>query len=237
MVLLLILSPMVAASEETIHITTENWPPSNYQDENGKIVGHATEKVHTVFKRAGVPYTINIYPWARAYHLAVTQANTAVYTILRTPRREAQFQWVCPLQKSAKMHFYRLTSRKDVVMTSIKAAKKYKTSVSRNEYGHQFLKNNGFVESINIDVSSGDMVNVKKLFNRRVDLIIESEYSINSLLKKANRSPKEVTQLLPLDTAPESPNCLAFGLKTPKIIVDKIRTALAQVIAEDKKLN
>ncbi|WP_214279132.1 substrate-binding periplasmic protein, partial [Escherichia coli] len=53
--------------------------------------------VRLLLGTAGVEYDITIYPWARAIALARTQVNTCVFSMSRTPEREARFQWLVPL--------------------------------------------------------------------------------------------------------------------------------------------
>jgi polar amino acid transport system substrate-binding protein len=220
-------SPVTA--QTVIQVTTEDWPPFNYTAANGEIVGLATTKVRQLFEQNDMPYQISIYPWARAYHLASTQANTAIYSIVRTPEREALFQWICPLHQGSQMYFYHLSSRKDIKITTLKEAKKYKTAVSRNEFDHQFLLNNGFLNNVHFEIASNDQTNLKKLLNNRVDLVLETEYAINEYLTRNNHAKKSLSKTLAIDPSLHGQNCLAFGLKTEKTIVEKLRNTLKQL--------
>jgi len=89
------------ARAEALLLTTEEAPPFNYTSEDGKsITGSATEIVREAFRRAGLAYRIEIYPWARAYHLAQTEADTCVFSTTRTEEREKLFRWVGPVATS-----------------------------------------------------------------------------------------------------------------------------------------
>lgn len=37
---------------------------------------------------------IKVLPWARAFNIALTQKNTLLYSVSRTPKREPLFQWI-----------------------------------------------------------------------------------------------------------------------------------------------
>lgn len=216
----------MASAEPTIQITTEDWAPFNYPDENGKIVGQSTEKIHAIFALAGIDYQISMYPWARAYHLASTQPDTGIYTIMQTPEREPLFQWVCPLQSPTAMYFYRLTRRKDIDFETVEGAKNYRIGVARDEVEHQFLKARGFIENKNFDVTSNDNINLNKLLNNRVDLVMETEHTIGRNLEKMGRNPGEVTKVLEIEDSTTNQQCLAFSLKTSAAVVTKVRRAL-----------
>ena len=217
------------AETETVNITTEHWPPFNYQAANGEIIGQATAKVRAIFALAGVNHNINLYPWARAYHLASTKANTAIYTIIRTPAREAQFQWVCPLQKPAQHYFFRQTSRSEITMQTVEDAKQYSLGVAREGFDQQFLQDNGFVAEVDFETAATDEVNLKKVLKGRLDLIIGTEYAINLYLTQSGRSTDEMTKVLNIGSSAHLPNCLALNHNTAKTTVDKLRKALIQI--------
>ncbi|NQZ11681.1 MAG: transporter substrate-binding domain-containing protein, partial [Algicola sp.] len=177
-VMLFLLLSDTAFAQSTILITTEHWPPNNYLSKQGKIIGKATEKVRKIFEKAGLHFTIKLYPWARAYHLAMNEPNTAVYSIVRSTQREALFQWVCPLIKQQPLYFVHLTKRKDIVLDQLTDAKKYLIATTRNEFDHQFLLQNGFVEGQHFELTADDQTNIKMLLIGRTDLFISSEQTI-----------------------------------------------------------
>jgi len=92
---LLLQAPALAA--ERLVLATEEYPPYNMSDAKGQVTGIATEIVKALLDAAGYEYEIAIYPWARAIALARNQLNTCVYSMSRTPEREALYKWVGPL--------------------------------------------------------------------------------------------------------------------------------------------
>jgi polar amino acid transport system substrate-binding protein len=215
-------------ADPMISVATESWPPFNYQAADGKIIGRATSKVHRIFELAGIDHQINLYPWARAYHLASTQPNTAIYTIIRTPSREDLFQWVCPLQKPARHFFFRQNQRTDIKIDTLKAAKNYHIGVTRNGFDQQYLQKNGFIEGHDFEVAASDEVNLKKVLKGRLDVVIGTEFAILEYLQRVGRDKHEMVKVYAIDASSLYPNCLAFGLQTPKTTVDKVRKALKQ---------
>src|SRR5690606_13549359 len=79
-----------------IQVVTEVSPPHQTL-EQGKVKGVSTELVQAILNEANIPAEIAIYPWARAYHIAVNQPDTLIYTMARTPEREHKFHWIGPV--------------------------------------------------------------------------------------------------------------------------------------------
>ena len=96
---------------ETLHLVTENYPPFNMSIDGAdsakesKIIGISTEIIQELFKRAKIKYTIQLYPWKRAYWMAKNKANHGVYSTTRTPERENLFKWVGPLGENHWVFF------------------------------------------------------------------------------------------------------------------------------------
>ncbi|WP_417465786.1 substrate-binding periplasmic protein [Kordiimonas sp.] len=111
---LLLLLGVVPASAEDVVVYTENYPPYNYQGPGGEVEGLATAKVRQILDDAGLSYSIKLVPWARAMLYAQTRKNALIYTITRTPDREAQFDWLAPLAPSSFYLFVRADDPRSV---------------------------------------------------------------------------------------------------------------------------
>ena len=92
LLLVLCLACFSSVAKDSLRVVTEEWPPYNYSNENGKVVGAATAKVRWVLEQADIDYTLNSYPWARAIDLASTKKNVAIFSVYRTEIREQQFK-------------------------------------------------------------------------------------------------------------------------------------------------
>lgn len=64
-----------------IDIVTEESPPLQYFV-NGKLDGRTTRIVKAVLEQAGLDGEFRVYPWARAYNIALNSKNTLIYSIL-----------------------------------------------------------------------------------------------------------------------------------------------------------
>ena len=72
-----------------VTLVTEDYPPFNFSPQEGQpIVGISTDIIVEMMKRNGDETKIAIYPWKRALILAKNQANTCVYSTLRSADRE-----------------------------------------------------------------------------------------------------------------------------------------------------
>lgn len=82
----------------TIYITTEYLFPLNVTDKDGgAIYGQSADKVHELFKRAQLPYQMNMMSWNRAIELARKNADTCVFSTAKIKERESWFQWIGPI--------------------------------------------------------------------------------------------------------------------------------------------
>ncbi|MFM9972157.1 MAG: substrate-binding periplasmic protein [Burkholderiales bacterium] len=77
---------------------TEENPPLNFLRE-GEISGIATGVIREMAKRAQIPATILLIPWAEAYSRAQQEAETCVFSTVRLAEREKLFQWVGPIAR------------------------------------------------------------------------------------------------------------------------------------------
>lgn len=97
------------SATDKIVIYTENFPPYNFLDETGAVVGAATELVQQVMARSGLAYEIKLGPWTRAMRRAESHPNSLIYSMARTESRSAHFDWLVPIISES----YYLIGRKD----------------------------------------------------------------------------------------------------------------------------
>ena len=146
-------------------LTTEDAPPFNYTNDDGKtILGSATEAIHELFKRANIDYTLTLYPWVRAIEMARTERDTCVYSTTRTEEREKHFLWVGPVAPNDWMFFAKADS--NISLASVEDARKFKIGGYRGDAVTLFLEGQKFP----IDEATNDEQNAKKLEAGRIEL-------------------------------------------------------------------
>jgi polar amino acid transport system substrate-binding protein len=216
------------AANKVLHkpllVVTENWPPYNYIDSDNNIVGSATEVVKNTLNATNIDYSIHVYPWARAYQLALTQPNVAIYSIIKTPARTPLFHWLCPLIQ-VKYYVFKLTQRNDIHINNFNDLKRYKQGVSRSSFFYQILKQQGFVEGKNFHTTSNNITNLRELLHHRIDIISGTKEFIYAQLKKLNIASDKVEAIYEIKHQAIGDICLAISLKTPLQRVDKIKQA------------
>ncbi len=220
----LIIFSVFAEPNNKITVVTEEWPPYNYLSSSGEIIGSATQIVESTLQQGNIPYTLNIYPWARAYKNALEQPNVLIYSILRSPEREKLFHWICPLN-TIQYYFFKLSARADIQVNSIDDIKKYTLGLIRDSYMHSYLKNNGFVEGEHLQITGNNQTNINLLLAKRVDIIIDTHENIALRLDALPQTPKQLTAIYPIgtDIIATPWTCMAVSLKTPIKLVDAIR--------------
>jgi len=216
----------LCAQAQPIQGVTETTPYSFLQ--GGRVVGHATEIVEATLQRAGLAdYRIGLYPWARAYDLALKEPNVLIYLIARTPAREAQFKWVGEFMR-IDYHFYKLRSRADVTLNQADDARAYVIGVTRDDVRHQHLLAKGYTKLV---VSGQALDNFSKLLNGQVQLLALPENDAAVLCQQARFNCNGLERLVPLEGA-STALYMAFSAATADATVDRARRAFEALKAE-----
>ena len=150
---------------ESLILTTEDAPPTNFSLDGGKtITGSATDIVRELFKRAAIDYTIAMYPWERAINMAENEKNTCVYSTTRTEAREKKFQWVGPVAPNDWVMFALADSK--ITVKTLDDAKKYKVGGYRGDAVALYLEEQKF----KLDNGANDEQSAQKLQAGRIDI-------------------------------------------------------------------
>ncbi|MGQ5525305.1 substrate-binding periplasmic protein [Chitinimonas sp. PSY-7] len=189
-------TPSYATDEfKDLVIYTENDPPYVTVDQNGKIGGLATKKLDDLLKVMNFPKeNIKVQPWARSYQESLVKPNVMIYPIVKTPERSEKLEYIYKLY-NATVFFFKLTSRKDIVINNLNDAKKYSVCAVNNDYRAEFLKSSGFPK---IDHSDDSTTNVKKFIAGRCDISILTEIGLYTKMEKLNLDSTLVTIAHPL---------------------------------------
>ncbi|MDE1465804.1 substrate-binding periplasmic protein [Spartinivicinus poritis] len=191
-------------------INTEEYAPLSFTDKNGKIKGIATEQVELILKRANIDYDMKVYPWARAYKNAETEANHCVFTTSNTPQRANLFKWVEPL--SLNKSILVKVKGSSLSVTTLEEAKQYKIGIQNQDVGGDFLKKAGFPK-----LSAAGDVNksLKKLKSKRVDMVAMAESRYHAMVD-GGESIEKVIDIF----------ALKMGLACNKLVSDETIASL-----------
>jgi ABC-type amino acid transport substrate-binding protein len=209
-------TPMPA---EKIRILTEDYPPFNYVDTNGKLIGQSTEVVKSIMGKLGQDISIEVMPWTQAYQLTQTDPGTALYSVARTVEREHLFMWVGPI--GAYENWLYAKKGSGVHVSNLEDAKAVRAIATvKDEAGQQKLAGLGFINFVFADATADGL---KKLDAGDVDLWLGTREDVELVAKKAGVNPdnlEPVVFVLKLDLY------LAFNKNTAFSTVDSWQKAL-----------
>lgn len=160
----------VAASDEAVLLgVTENLPPLNYLDDTG-VQGFSVDLLRLMAAGAGIRLELQVLPWQRAMQVAETNARSVLFSLTRTPEREAQFQWVGPIAQR-RILLYKLASRSDLVLTQLADLGTSRIGVVRDSAADKQLQASGLKPGTQLEQGLDDATNVRKLLAGRMEYV------------------------------------------------------------------
>ncbi len=227
LLLLAMLSALLGQGVEAATVRAVTEETSFTWSVDGRVEGPAAAVVERTLALAGIDdYHMELYPWARAYDLALHEPGVLIYLIARTPAREAQFQWVGQVMR-LRYYFYRLASRDDVRIERLEDARAYRLGVLRDDVRHQYLQTLGFQRLV---VSGQQKDNFSRLLNGQVDAVLLPEKDASYFCQDAASTCPGLRRLAVLEDL-DTPLYMAFSPTTPAPLVARLREAFAQLKA------
>ncbi len=219
------------ALSQTIY--TENFPPYNYQVD-GKLLGLSSQIIQQMSRELGVQPVISFLPWTRAYKYAKERENSGIFSIVRIPTREDDFQWVGPIE-TVNIGIY--TSEKNHTQYfgdnahRLNQAKKVPSiGVQRGGAAERILTS---MEFLNLDYSETTRKAILRLINNRYELLALDDNYLKFILEAENVPIDRVRRIADVG---KFDLYLAFSNSTPKNVVSKWQLALDK-IKQDQSIN
>ncbi len=215
-----------AYGETGIRVVTET---SSYAYQRGdRVEGPATEVVEKTLLAAGqTDYQVRLYPWARAYDMALNEPDVLIYLLARTPAREQQFKWAGEIKK-IQYHLFRLRERSHINVKSLADAKNYTVGVVRDDVRQQFLQGKGFTR---LAVSAQWIDSFNKLIQQQVDLVPLADDGANLLCAEAHFDCTRLEKVWTLDEI-STGLYMAYSMATADSTVQKTRAAFDRLKAD-----
>lgn len=207
-----------AVAAPALELVTEEFAPYSYAD-HGKVSGYTTELLEAALAHAKIDYSVHIYPWARAFQMARTQPNVLIYSIVRTPQRETQFQWIAPIAPRS-VYLYKLKSRHDIRVRSVEDLRHYRIGANRGDVVEEQLHALG----LNADLAALDEFNLRKLIVGRLDLMVASELTLKDLCARIQVRCDKLERTMPMPGMGDY--YVAASLGTPAATVQALRAEL-----------
>ena len=220
----IILITSQSALGDELTILTENLPPLNYV-ENGVLIGPSVEIVEGIQKRVGSQDKIQVYPWARAYKIALEEKNVILFGMTYTKVRKNKFKWVGPL--ATKRDILVAKKGSGIKINDLEDAKKVKRiGTLRDDTRDRLLRSHGFT---NLEPVSDEQLNAKKLALDRIDLWAYKIPGLRTVCYLAGVDYNEFEEVYHLR---EIDLMIAFSNKTSDDIVQKWRDAFNEMSAD-----
>jgi polar amino acid transport system substrate-binding protein len=209
-----ILLAMPACGDDRLVIATEENPPFNV-GVGGRVAGTATAVLRAALADAGIDYSMALYPWARAYYMALRGKNNCVFSTARIDQREAKFLWIGPL---ARDRWYILAAAGfDHEIAGIEDLRHYHVAALNGSAVALYLKGNG----VDVMEVTEDQLIARMLQARRIDLWATSERGFYFAAADKRLRVKSVLKLRDVDLY------LACNLDTDPSLVERLNAALA----------
>ena len=163
------------AYADTLKLLTEEYPPYNFS-ENGVIKGASVEQTELMMKALDTEYSLEILPWARALAMAESQPWTCLFTTGHDDERDKRFKWIEPLLVDHMVMVRKAGS--GVNPANIEEAKRFTVGTQREDFSANYLNKNAFPK---IDLAADMETTLKKLLSGRIDLMMTSEKTFESM--------------------------------------------------------
>jgi polar amino acid transport system substrate-binding protein len=179
-----------------IQVLTENSPPYQYL-QDGILEGSATLPVKQILSCAKISAPITLLPWKRAYQTTLSQKNTLLFSLARTPAREQLFVWIAPIFTSTA-YLYKLKSRTDIQLNSLQDLNGYSIGVLPDDYKTKYLLSLSNSDRFKIKYFNQRRSQILMLANGRFDLTANDPDTFLKMIEQFDFNPEDFEKLLPL---------------------------------------
>lgn len=182
----------------------------------------AVDLTRMILKLTSTSQNIEVLPWPRAYHIAITQPNILLFTVTRTSEREKIFTLLGPIANGEIAIYMRNTyDRSKVTLQSLK--NELSIATHRGTAFQKILEKKGFQKIIAVNSSVNA---VKMLMSGRADAICDDDLAIDEIFRQAGYYSKPFSKVMLL--ASDS-LYFAFSKGTDMQIITKWKTAFEEI--------
>lgn len=226
LILLLFLLYAIGAEKPSIVVVTEDFKPFNYVDSTGQVTGPTTKLIQQILDSCGYEgQEIMVYPWARAYNMALDQKNVLIYSMVRTLQRDTLFSWIGEVGKIT-MGAMKLRSRTDIVVDKTDDLRNYRIATFIDSPFDSYFKAQGIPVSHRVGNYKST---INLLVEGRVDMVPASIEGYLSTAEKAGY-PRELFDVAVRIPELEKGLWVAFSKKTDDSLVVQFREAYENLV-------
>ena len=225
-------------AKPVLPLGVSEFAPFEYADTSGKIIGADTEIVEQVLARMGYVPRIQLLPWARVQREAERGKLAGLYSLTKTPEREALYYFTDPINTVKDVFFKRKANPLDWRtlddLFPLRVA-----SVAAYGYAGEFtdaLAKKKFASSFELFDTDANLRGLRAVSNGVADIFI-CEISVCSSLIKAHAPALDDLDFSPTTVGPVRNFYIAFSRKWPDAekLRDAFNTELAKFVQEGER--
>ena len=205
-------------------MVTEYLHTFQMQNKDGSLGGYAVEVVKALFEVTGDKADIEVVPWARAYHEALSEKDVMIFSIAKTPLREELFKWVGSLSQE-RLFVWALEDHIKESITELDQLKKYTLATTRSSNPEQYLSGKGFTRVFRVNETNQAL---GMLYKKRADFIIGAEMSLRYRTRLMELDFNKLVKVYEIK-ALNHELCIAFNLDTDPALFERYKLAFAQL--------
>jgi len=226
-----LVSHALRAAEPDLVVYTESYPPYNYMGDDGSVAGSATEKVRQILDAAGLTYRLRLMPWPRALLFARTEENALIFSMTRTPGREAQYDWLVPIADADFRVFKHAGDGRAITLEAIRGGHFSGACVS-GDLTCDLLRHIGLPENRLTLVTNNTTGDFRMVAAGRADIYI-SEASVNRRLRRQEGFAQDLTVPV-MRLQGKYGFYLVAGLHVPSEIRQRVRASYEWLLREGR---
>ncbi len=220
----LVVCALTGYAQDVQVFAEEGWPPITFS-EDGKGTGLGVEAVREMLDRMDMPDIIEVVPWARGWKMLTEYQNVVLFTMTRTPEREAMFTMVGPVAIGTTNFYAKKGS--GITIDSLEEAKQVESvGVYTSAVEEQILTKEGFK---NLDPAIYPTQTAKKLMRDRITLWCNANLTVGKILNEAGYTVDDVENVF---TITENHLYLAFSQGTSEEMITQWMNALKAIKAD-----
>jgi len=176
---------------------TEDYPPYNYKNKQGELVGIYPEVLTLIYKELNLNINLEnvmVVPWARLFQTLKTSPSYAAFNMIKTPERDKLFQLIS-LPIKTKVSIMVLEENNDILAS--KPIESLSYSVVRQDIGEHLLDKQLNIKNKIVTTSANSMLAM--LLHKRVEAIAYSKLVANFQLSKFGLEDKNLVSIYTLN--------------------------------------
>lgn len=215
----------LAAHAGELRMLTDNHPPLHFQ-QGERMAGFGVDVVEALAQRSGDRIQVQQRPMLRALRDASEDADTAVFTILRTAERETRYQWVGPLMQTETALYTR--SSDDTPVSDLRQTRG-QIAVPRKWLVYSVLRQQGLDNLWGVDSPE---IMMRLLQIGRVQYVVADTMSVGTFAAEQGMALEQLRYQIPLM---QQDAYIAFSPKVDPAQVARWQQAL-QAMEQDGSL-